>query len=130
MMRLIALRELRRLFAAPSTWFILGALQFILAWTFLLRLDAFLQLQSQLTLIANAPGASQLIVSPLSGIVALMMMFESLHRMFEPQRILFNEAIAVALAKLSTAAVVSVSCFRSWARFKASYIGSWAEKTV
>jgi ABC-2 type transport system permease protein len=74
MIRLIALQELRRLFAAPSTWFILGALQFIFAWTFLLRLDAFLQLQSQLTLIANAPGASQLIVSPLSGIVALTMM--------------------------------------------------------
>lgn len=74
MMRLIALQELRRLFAAPSTWFILGVLQFILAWTFLVRLDAFLQLQSQLTLIANAPGATQLIVSPLSGIVALTVM--------------------------------------------------------
>lgn len=35
------------------------------------------------------------------GIVALMMMFESLHRMFEPQRILFNEAIAVALLGLA-----------------------------
>jgi cation diffusion facilitator family transporter len=35
------------------------------------------------------------------GIVAFMMLFESLHRMMEPQAILFNEAIAVALLGLA-----------------------------
>jgi gliding motility-associated transport system permease protein len=74
MTRLIALNDLRRLFATPSTWLILGGLQFILAWSFLTRLDSFLQLQSQLTLIANAPGATQLVVAPLFGVIALLLM--------------------------------------------------------
>lgn len=74
MIRLIALREFRSLLAAPSTWFMLAALQFIFAWFFLSRLDAFLQVQSQLALIANAPGAAQTIVAPLFGTLGLIMM--------------------------------------------------------
>ena len=74
MIRLIALRELRSLFHAPSTWFILGALQFILAYSYLARLDAYLQLQPQLALIASAPGATQWIAPGLAGTVALVMM--------------------------------------------------------
>jgi len=74
MIRLIASKEFRSLLAAPSTWLVLGALQFILAWSLLGRLNAFLQLQSQLTLIANAPGATQVVVPPLFGIVALVML--------------------------------------------------------
>lgn len=62
MIRLIALRELRGLFHAPSTWYILGGLLLILGWTFLWLMDTFLKIQSQLTLIANAPGATQAIV--------------------------------------------------------------------
>lgn len=74
MIRLIAKHEIRSLLAAPSTWLMLGALQFILAWFFLVRLDAYLQLQSQLSLYANAPGATQLVLSPLFGTIALVMM--------------------------------------------------------
>jgi len=74
MIRLIAYKEFRSLLVAPSTWLILGALQFILAWSLLGRLDAFLQLQSQLTLIANAPGATQVVVPPLFGIAAIVML--------------------------------------------------------
>ncbi len=74
MIRLIALKELRGLLGAPSTWLILGVLQFILAWLFLVLLDAFLQKQAQFALIANATGATQAIVPPLFGIVSLIMM--------------------------------------------------------
>lgn len=74
MIRLIAYKEFRSLLAAPSTWLMLGALQFILAWSLLGRLDTFLQLQSQLSLIANAPGATQVVVPPLFGIAALVML--------------------------------------------------------
>lgn len=70
----IARKEFRSLFATPSTWFILGALQFIFAWFFLARLDAFLQVQAQLAQIANAPGATQAVAAPLFGTVALVMM--------------------------------------------------------
>jgi gliding motility-associated transport system permease protein len=74
MIRLIAFKELRSLLAAPSTWFMLAALQFIFSWFFLARLDAFLQVQSQLALIANAPGAAQTIVAPLFSTLGLIMM--------------------------------------------------------
>lgn len=74
MIATIAFRELRSLFATPSTWLILGALQFIFAWFFLARLDAFLQVQAQLAQIANAPGATQAIAVPLFGAAALIIM--------------------------------------------------------
>lgn len=70
----IASRELRNLLANPSTWLILGILQFIFAWFFLARLDAFLQVQSQLAQILNAPGATQSVASPLLATLALIMM--------------------------------------------------------
>lgn len=70
----IALKEFRSLFALPSTWFILGALQFIFAWFFLARLEAFLHVQAQLAQIANAPGATLAVAAPLFGTVALIMM--------------------------------------------------------
>ena len=74
MIRLIASKELRSLLAAPSTWLMLAALQFIFSWFFLARLDAFLQMQPQLALIANAPGAAQTIVAPLFSTLGLIMM--------------------------------------------------------
>ena len=70
----IAHKEFRSLFATPSTWLMLGALQFIFAWFFLARLDAFLQVQAQLAQIANAPGATQAVAAPLFGTIALIMM--------------------------------------------------------
>lgn len=70
----IASKEFRSLFAMPSTWLILGALQFIFAWFFLTRIDDFLQVQAQLAQIANAPGATLAVATPLFGTVALIMM--------------------------------------------------------
>jgi ABC-2 type transport system permease protein len=70
----IARREFKSLFAAPSTWLILGGLQFIFAWFFLARLDAFLQVQAQLAQIANAPGATLAVAVPLFGTLSLILM--------------------------------------------------------
>jgi ABC-2 type transport system permease protein len=70
----IAHKEFRSLFAMPSTWLLLGALQFILAWFFLARLDAFLQVQTQLAQLANAPGATQAVAAPLFATAALVLM--------------------------------------------------------
>lgn len=70
----IALKEFRSLLATPSTWLFLGALQFIFAWFFLARLDAFLQVQTQLAQLANAPGATQTVAAPLFATIALIMM--------------------------------------------------------
>jgi ABC-2 type transport system permease protein len=70
----IARKEFKSLFAAPSTWLILGGLQFIFAWFFLARLDAFLQVQAQLAQIANAPGATLAVAVPLFGTLSLILM--------------------------------------------------------
>ncbi len=74
MIRLLALRELRSLFAIPSTWFILAALQFVFAWFFLARLEAFLELQPQLAQLANAPGVTVTVAAPMFNTVALLLM--------------------------------------------------------
>ena len=70
----IARKEFSSLFAAPSTWLILGAMQFIFAWFFLARLDAFLQVQAQLAQMGNAPGATLSVAVPLFGTLAIILM--------------------------------------------------------
>ena len=70
----IARKEFRSLFAVPSTWLLLGSLQFIFAWFFLARLDAFLQVQAQLAQIGNAPGATLSVAVPLFGTLAIILM--------------------------------------------------------
>ena len=74
MIRLLAMRELRSLFAMPSTWFMLAALQFIFAWFFLARLDAFLEIQPQLAQLANPPGVTVTVAAPVFNTVALLLM--------------------------------------------------------
>jgi ABC-2 type transport system permease protein len=74
MIRLIAMRELRSLFFMPSTWFVLAALQFIFAWFFLTRLEAFLELQPQLAQLANPPGVTMTVAAPLFNTAALLLM--------------------------------------------------------
>ncbi|MBI3902580.1 MAG: ABC transporter permease subunit [Nitrosomonadales bacterium] len=102
MIRLIALKELRSLFAAPSTWLMLGALQFIFAWLFLVRLDAFLQVQAQLAQVANAPGATQAVAAPLFNVLALILMM--LTPIFT-MRLLAEERRNQTLALLLTAPI-------------------------
>ncbi|MDH4215303.1 MAG: ABC transporter permease subunit [Gallionella sp.] len=74
MIRLLAVRELRSLFAMPSTWFVLAALQFIFAWFFLELLQVFLDIQPQLAQLANAPGATATVATPLFNLAALLLM--------------------------------------------------------
>ena len=74
MIRLLVQRELRSLFAMPSTWLILAALQFIFAWFFLARLEAFLEIQPQLAQLANPPGATSTVAAPMFNTVALLML--------------------------------------------------------
>ena len=74
MSRLLAIRELRSLFALPSTWFVLAVLQFIFAWFFLDILQAFLDIQPQLAQIANTPGVTATVATPMFNMVALLLM--------------------------------------------------------
>ena len=74
MIRLLTIRELRSLFAMPSTWFVLAVLQFIFAWFFLARLEAFLEIQPQLAQLANPPGVTITVAAPLFNTAALLLM--------------------------------------------------------
>ena len=58
----------------PSTWFILAVLQFIFAWFFLARLEAFLEIQPQLAQLANPPGVTTTVAAPMFNTVALLLM--------------------------------------------------------
>lgn len=67
-------KELRSLLATPAHWLLLAGLQFIFAWDFLGRLDAYMQVQTQLAHYANAPGVTQSVAAPLCGTLALILM--------------------------------------------------------
>lgn len=70
----IARKEFRSLFAAPSTWWMLALMQFLFAWFFFVRIDDYLQVQAQLAQLANAPGSTISVASPLYSALSLMLM--------------------------------------------------------
>lgn len=74
MIATIAAKELRILFASPLAWIILGVLQLLLAWLFLNQLDAFINVQGQLLQLANPPGVTEMVVAPLFGATAMILL--------------------------------------------------------
>jgi len=74
MIATLAGKELRTLFASPLAWIVLAALQLVLAWVFLVRLDGFLELQAQLAQLANAPGATEMVTAPLFSAAAVFLL--------------------------------------------------------
>jgi ABC-2 type transport system permease protein len=121
----IAHKEFRSLLAAPSTWLILGALQFIFAWFFLARLDAYLQVQAQLALIANVPGATVSVAAPLFGTLALILMILiplfSMRLLAEERR---NQTFALLLAAPISSSQIVLGKFLSLVLFMVLIIAS------
>ncbi len=74
MIRTIAMKELRLLFAAPLAWVVLAFLQLMFAWVFLARLQSFLELQPQLAMMPNAPGVTEIIAAPVFGTATIMLL--------------------------------------------------------
>jgi ABC-2 type transport system permease protein len=71
----IAAKELKALFASPLAWMILTIIQVIIGYTFLRRLDDFLQVQSQLVHVASPPGFTELVAVPMYATTAMLMLF-------------------------------------------------------
>ncbi len=121
----IARKEFRSLFATPSTWLILAALQFIFAWFFLARLDAYLQMQAQLASVANAPGATMSVAAPLFGTLALMLMMLvplfTMRLLAEERR---NQTLALLLAAPVSSAQIVFGKFLSLVFFIALIIAA------
>ena len=74
MIFIIAQKELKTLFASPLAWTLLALMQLVLAWVFLGRLDAFMEMQPQLIQIANPPGITEIIVAPVFGMAAVVLL--------------------------------------------------------
>ena len=70
----IAYREFRSLFLSPLAWSILAIIQFILAYLFLTQVETFTAIQAQLSAIDSAPGLTDVIVTPLYGNAAIILM--------------------------------------------------------
>ncbi len=73
----IARRELRSLFVTPLAWVALAAVQFVVAWMFLLQIDLFMELQPRLAGRDGAPGLTAIVVAPMLGTVSLVLMLAS-----------------------------------------------------
>lgn len=70
----IAGRELRSLFLSPLAWAILAVVQFIIAYLFLSQVDAYLMVQPRLAAVEGAPGVADLIIAPLLGNAAIILL--------------------------------------------------------
>jgi ABC-2 type transport system permease protein len=74
MIWVIARREVSAMFTSPLAWIILAVVQIILGYLFLANLDNFFLLQPQLIHLANTPGVTDLIVTPLMQVAAIILL--------------------------------------------------------
>ena len=70
----IAKKEFRSLFLSPLAWVILAVIQIILAWSFFTSIDVFFNIQSELSTMPNAPGVTDLIISPLYEVASVVLL--------------------------------------------------------
>ncbi len=74
MIRHIAARELRAYFLSPLAWTVLAVIQFVVALLFLRQLEAYLEIQPQLAATPGAPGVTEVVIAPVFGTVAVLLM--------------------------------------------------------
>ncbi len=131
MTRLIALKELRSLLCAPSTWLMLGVLQFIVARSFLARLDVFLQLQSTPANSGHLLGATQVVVPDLFSIIAVLLAtvtpLFTMRLLAEEQR---NQTLPLLLAAPVSDAQIVLGKFFGLVSFLWLIILGWAAMSL
>jgi ABC-2 type transport system permease protein len=74
MIGLIAMKELRLLFASPLAWVVLAFLQGFFAWVFLSQLQTWLELQQQIAAQPGAPGVTEWVVAPLFATATIVLL--------------------------------------------------------
>ncbi|MFZ9036742.1 MAG: ABC transporter permease subunit [Gammaproteobacteria bacterium] len=74
MIWVIARREVGAMFLSPMAWIILAVIQTILGYLFLTNLDSFFLLQPQLIQLANTPGVTDIVVTPLMQVAAIILL--------------------------------------------------------
>lgn len=117
MIRVIAGHEARSLFRTPLAWSLLCVVQFVLAYQFLAQIEIYVQLEDKLRAMAQAPGVTEVIVSPILGVSAMLMLF------LIP---------VITMSSLSgerrggTIALLYSSPITSWQIVVGKYLGIWA----
>ena len=71
----IAGKELKALFASPLAWVVLTFMQVLLGYSFLRRLDDFLQIQPRLIRMPSPPGITELVAAPTFELAAAVLLF-------------------------------------------------------
>ncbi len=74
MITTIAGRELRALFLSPLAWAVLGVIEFIMAYMFLVQVDGYLTVLPRLGGMDNAPGVTDVVVAPVLGNAAIILL--------------------------------------------------------
>jgi hypothetical protein len=74
MIIVIALKELKSMFASPLAWVVLAFVQGFLANIFLKQVDTFMIIQAQLARTANAPGLTELTIVPMFGAAQMVLL--------------------------------------------------------
>ncbi|MCP4874781.1 MAG: ABC transporter permease subunit [Gammaproteobacteria bacterium] len=74
MIWIIARREFSAMFLTPLAWVILAVIQTILSYMFLTNLDNFFLLQPQLIQLENTPGVTDIVVTPLMQVAAIILL--------------------------------------------------------
>ena len=68
-------KELKALFSSPLAWVVLMLTQIVLGYSFLKRLDDFLQIQPQLARLATPPGVTELVAAPTFATAVFVLLF-------------------------------------------------------
>ncbi len=74
MIWVIGKREFAAMFTAPLAWVILAVIQIIIGYMFLTNLDNFMLLQPQLQQLQNTPGVTDIVVTPLMQVAAIILL--------------------------------------------------------
>ncbi len=112
-MLLIMRKEMRLLFVSSLVWTFLTLTQLVLAWVFLGRLDTFLEIQPQLMQLANPPGITEVIISPVFSVASIVLLMVtpimSMRVLAEERR---NQTLVMLLsAPISRLAIVLAKFF-------------------
>jgi ABC-2 type transport system permease protein len=74
MIWVIARREIGAMFCSPLAWILLAVIQTILGYMFLANLDNYFLLQPQLMQLENTPGVTDIVITPLMHVAAIIML--------------------------------------------------------
>ena len=74
MIWIIARREIGAMFCSPLAWILLAVIQAILGFMFLTNLDNYFLLQPQLMQLENTPGVTDIVITPLMHVAAIIML--------------------------------------------------------